>query len=209
MDAKPTPTPELDATLSELAALGMRAARVVTRMMDIEQAIADTVAGWLPEAGSVHASLGEAHAAGLGVDTAIAAMAQTVPRVEGLARALDRLSRSVRHSVALMRRMQAGWPRAADDRTAMVRRQVARSVAEVIRHETQGEAAERLFDELAERLDDPAFVDEMLVLPPEEVVRRVCRDLGLATALLQTMCPEVSRPEQPRPPEERWPADTG
>jgi hypothetical protein len=122
MDANAPPIPELDATLSELAALGMRAARVVTRMMEIEQAAADIVAGWLPEAGSVHASLGEAQAAGLGVDTAIAAMAQSVPRVESLARALDRLSRSVRRSVALMRRMQAGWPRAADDRTAMVRR---------------------------------------------------------------------------------------
>ncbi len=203
MDANAPPIPELDATLSELAALGMRAARVVTRMMEIEQAAADIVAGWLPEAGSVHASLGEAQAAGLGVDTAIAAMAQSVPRVESLARALDRLSRSVRRSVALMRRMQAGWPRAADDRTAMVRRQVARSVAEVIRREAEGDSAERLFDELAERLHDPAFVDEVLALPPEEVVRRVCRDLGLATASPQTICPE------PQPPDERWPADTG
>jgi hypothetical protein len=208
MDAKAFPNPDLDATLGELAALGMRAARVVTRVMEIEQTIVDGVAAWLPQPGHIPASLSEAQAAGLEVDAAAAAMARTVPRIEILARALDRLSRSVRHSIALMRRMQAGWPRAgsydrADDHIAMVRRQVARSVAEVIRREAQGEAAERLFDDLAERLDDPAFADELLVLPPEEVVRRVCRELGLVTAQLQAMHPE------PHPSDERRPADTG
>ena len=202
MDTKAPPNPAPDAMLTELADLGMRAARVVVRMMEIEQAAADIVAAWLPEPGRPVTSLSEAQAAGLGVDTVTTAMAEAVPRIETLARALDRLSRAVRRSVALMRRMQAGWPRAAsDDRAAMLRRQVGRSVAAVIRREAEGEAAERLFDDLAERLDDPAFTDEVLVLPPEEVVRRVCRDLGLATASLQAV--------QPRPPEGRWPADTG
>jgi hypothetical protein len=109
-------------------------------------------------------------------------MSAAVPRVEVLALALDRVSRSVRRSLALMRRMQAGWPGAgsADDRAAMVRRQVVRGVAEVIRSRADGETAERLFDELAERLDDPEFGRDLLALPVEEIVRRISRDLGLA-----------------------------
>jgi hypothetical protein len=181
MDAPATPTRDFDATLSELVALGMRAARVVTRMMEIEQAAADIAATWLPETSSPAASLGEAIAAGQAVDTLAAAMAAAVPRVEVLALALDRASRSVRRSVALMRRMQAGWPRAADDRAAMVRRQVVRGVAGLIRREADGEAAERLFDELAERMDDSALERDILALPVDEIVRRLARDLGLPT----------------------------
>ena len=182
MDATAAPDPDFDATLAELAALGMRAARVVTRMLEIEQAAAEVAASWLPAMGHAAASLGEAVAAGQGVDSVAAAMADAVPRVEVLALALDRVSRSVRRSVALLRRMQAGWPRAAssDDRTAMVRRQVARRVTDMIRNAADGEAAERLFDELAERLGDPAIEHEILALPVEEIVRRISRDLGLA-----------------------------
>ena len=168
--------------LVELASLGMRAARIVTRLMEMEHNTAEVVASWLPAPGGQPASLSEATIAGQGVDSVTAALAQAVPRVEVLVRAFDRVSRSVRRSVALIERMKAGWPRApsADDRQAMLRRQVARGVTEVIRRESDGEAAERLFDDLAERLDDPAVVAEIGVLPEQEVVRRICRDLGLA-----------------------------
>ncbi len=181
MNTKVAPNPDLDATLSELAALGMRAARVVARLMEIEQAAAEAAARWLPATAADATSLSEAVAAGQGIDAAAAALAEAVPRVEALARAFDRVSRSVRRSVALLRRMQAGWPgtAAADDRHAMLRRQVAQGVAEVIRRDTDGEAAERLFDDLAERLDDPVLETEIGALPVEEVVRRICRDLGL------------------------------
>ncbi len=205
MNAKAAPNPHSDATLTELASLGMRAARVVTRLMEIEQQAADVIASLLPATSRQPVSLSEAEAAGRDIDAVAAAMAQAVPRVEGLARAFDRLSRSVRHTVALMQRMAAGWPRAgsADDRHAMVRRQVARGVADAIRRETDGEAAERLFDDLAERLDDPAIADEILVLPVEEVVRRICRDLGLAMRTVQDMG------EPPTAPDDGWrPLDT-
>jgi hypothetical protein len=176
-----TPTPSDDAMLSELATLGMRAARVVVRLMEIEQQAADMVAGWL--AGPKHelTSMHEAITAGQALDAVNTAMRETVPRAELLARALDRVSRSVRRNIALQRRLQAGWPRTgSDDRGAMLRRQVARGVAEAIRRETDGEAAERLFDELAERLDEPGFAEVALALPVAEIVRRICRDLGLA-----------------------------
>jgi hypothetical protein len=60
MDATATPEINVDATLSELAALGMRAARVVTRMMEIEQDAAEIAASGLPERGGTAGSLGEA-----------------------------------------------------------------------------------------------------------------------------------------------------
>ena len=44
MDAKEPPNPDLAAALAELASLGMRAARVVTRLMEIEREAADVVA---------------------------------------------------------------------------------------------------------------------------------------------------------------------
>ncbi len=188
--------------LSELAELGMRAARVVARMMEIEQATAEVAAGWLPNSVAEPDSLAEAVAAGQGMDALNAAMADGVKRVEVLARAFDRVSRSVRRSVALMRRIEAGWPRAkSDDRTAMMRRQVARGVAEAIRQQTDGEATERLFDELAERLDEPSIEQDIDVLPVDEIIRRVCRDLGLATGALQAVGVTV-------PPGSGGPVDT-
>ena len=209
MDATAAPDPNFDATLTELAALGMRAARVVARMMEIEQAAAEIAASWLPERGHTAASLGEAVAAGQALDTVAAAMAPAVPRVEVLALALDRVSRSVRRSLALMRRMQAGWPRAAspDDRAAMVRRHVARRVADLIRRDNDGEAAERLFDELAERMDDPGLDQDFLALPVEEIVRRIGRDLGLAADALaaEGLPAELEIPPSPN----ETPPDTG
>ena len=199
MNTKATPNPDLDAALAELASLGMRAARVVTRLMEIEQAAAEVVASYLPAPGHQPDSLREAEAAGRDVDAVTAAMAQAVPRAEVLARAFDRVSRSVRRTVALIERMKAGWSpaRSADDRQAMLRRQVAHGVAEVIRRESDGEAAERLFDDLAERLDDPGVAAEIGVLPEQEVVRRICRDLGLAMSAIRTP-----------PPEDGWPVDS-
>ena len=192
MDAIAPPT--LDATLTELASLGMRAARVVTRMMEIELQVAELVAGSLPEPGREANSLGEAVAGGQAIDVANAAMAASVPRTELLALAHDRLARSVRRSVALLRRIEAGWPRAgsardrADDRAAMVRRQVARGVGEAIRHQADGETAERLFDELAERLDE-LDVAETGAMPVAEVIAKICRELGLVTQTLEAGLP--------------------
>ena len=201
MNATPL-DPTDDAMLSELASLGMQAARVVTRLMEIEQQAAELAASWLPMPQGQASSLSQAVADGQSFDAVNAAMADAVPRAEILARALDRVSRSVRRCLALKRRMQAGWPNAgSDNRLAMVRRQVARGVTEAIRRESDGEAAERLFDELAERLVEPDFAEEALALPVEEVVRRITRDLGLATKAVRAF-------GAPPPPDAGPPLDT-
>ena len=190
MNSRQPANPAAEGMLNELAALGVRGARVVTRLMEIEQAAAEVVALWLPEPGAEKRSFAGASAAGLAVDAVNEAMAQATARADALARAFDRLSRSVRRSLAMIERMAAGWPRAGsvDDRAAMLRRQVAGDVARVIRRDRDGEAAERLFDELAERLEDPALDRELADLPVDQVVRRICRDLGLAGQAIEEAC---------------------
>ncbi len=59
----------------------------------------------------------------------------------------------------------------------MTRRQVARGVGEAIVRRATGEAAERLFDDLYDRLD--AMDAEGLDRPAEAVIAAICRDLGL------------------------------
>ncbi len=174
-------------TLDELAALGMRVARAVTRLAEIETEAAEVLAADLPARGHRPGSVTEAAEAGLALDGAEAVLAKAGPRVAELARAFDRVSRSVRRTVALGKRLEAGWPvrAAADTRGAMVRRQVGQRVAEAIRQSATGEAAERLFDELAERLEDPALEAEIETLPVEAIVARVRRDLGLAEFVLR------------------------
>ena len=203
----PAATPDdLDAALAELTALGLRAARVVTRLMEIDQAISDVAAEWLPKPGTTPASLGEAAAIGQSIDAVDAVMALTVPRNEVLTRSADRLARAVRRIIALRRRLQTGWPRPGrapsqvDDRPAMVRRQVARGVTDAIRAEADGEAAERLLGDLYERLDDPAWAEDLQTLPVEEVVRRICRDLHLAAAPLPALAAQPPNPGDPPPP---------
>ena len=151
-------------------------------MAEAEGRIVAVVAAGLPE--SVDAgSLAEARAAGSAVDAAGLALAQATPRIGEASLAYDRAARAVRRSVALVQRLDCGWtPRGgSDDHGAMVRRQVAREVGERIARHTDGEAAERLFDDLDERLD--ALEHEGgLDRPARIVIAAICRDLGLPDA---------------------------
>ena len=203
---EPTAPFNADALLAEAATITMEAMRVVSGMLQIEQRVATAAAAWLPETGRLPASLAEAAQTGQAIDDAAAAIAQAMPRVDALARALDGLSRSLRRIIALKQRIEAGWPRprAADDRPAMLRRQVARGVTSMIRHAADGDTAERLFDDLYERLDDPALADDLQSLPVEEIVRRICRDLGLVATALQPLAaqPPYASPAPARPARE-------
>ena len=170
------------ATVHELAAIGMRVARAVARLVEIETEAAEVVAADLPARGLRPAGLAEARDAGLALDMAETVLAKAGPRAAELALAFDRVSRSVRRAVALGKRLEAGWPvrETADTRAAMIRRQVAQGVTNAIRHAATGEAAERLFDELAEMLEEPALDAEIATMPVDVIVARIRRDLGLA-----------------------------
>ena len=202
MKSQSAPNPMSDEMLSELAAIGMRMARVVVRLAEIEQLAVDIVTESLPQTGVEPGSLAEAQVAGASLDGLAQWMAGAVPRVDKLVRALERVSRSVRRCVALSKRIESGWPRvrSVDDRAAMVRRQVTRGVSEVIRRVSDSdEAAERLFDDLYVRLERPEMEQEMLDVPVAEIVRRVCRDLGLVVGDLRAVTPGVQDVPSPRP----------
>ena len=163
----------------ELVGLGVRIARVATELAEVERRVVAVVEAGLP-ASLGGAGLDEARMAGLAVDSVDAALAAAAPRIAAASQAFERVSRAVRRTTALVRRLDCGWPRrgGSDDRQAMARRQVARSVGERIAAHAEGERAERLFDDLAERLD-ALELEGALEQPVEAVIAEICRDLGL------------------------------
>ncbi len=185
MNTTTIPDPALAQAITELIALGLRMARVVTEVTEAEQRTTAAAASWLPAQGATPASREEATQIGLGIDGADEALGHAAPRIATLSLCFDRLSRSVRRCVALARRIEQGWPpprAASDTQRAMLLRQAARGAGEAIRARTQGEpeAAERLFADLAACLDDPAFEQDLLERPVEDMVQTLCRAIGLA-----------------------------
>jgi hypothetical protein len=178
-----TDDPALRDALRELVGLGVRIARVAAEAAEAEGRIVAIVVAGLPARVDGAGSMSEAQDAGYAVDSAEVALAQSVPRIAVAAQAFERVARAVRRTAALMQRIECGWPRhgGSDDRRAMARRQIARSVGEVIARQVRGEAAERLFDDLAERLDRLER-DGGLDQPVEVAVATICRDLGLVEA---------------------------
>jgi hypothetical protein len=202
------PPPSSDAFLAAMAALNLRLAETVTVLGDIERRTGEELAKLLPAPDALAPTTHEASmVAAHGVDATDSALANAVPRVAALARAFDGLSRTMRQTVWLRERFAAGWPRrapagpagpaAADDRTGMVRRQVAHEVGAALRGAASGEAAaERLGRDLAERLDDPAFEARVEQQAPQAIIAELCDDLlGLAAQLRQPGLP----PPKPRP----------
>ena len=180
--SRPPPAdPVLREALMELVALGVRLARVAAEVAEVEGRVVAVVAAGLPGSLDGALSLDEARDAGLAVDSAETALAQASARIGTAAQAFDRASRAVRRTVALVQRIDAGWrPQGgSDNHGSLVRRQAARSVGERITREHDGEAAERLFDDLAERLD-ALELDGGLDRPAEMVIAELCRELGLA-----------------------------
>ena len=164
----------------DLVMLGVRIARVATEVAEADGKIVALLAAELPARIANHESITEAQLAGLSVDAADAALKPAAERVAaGLT--FERVSRAVRRTAALMQRIESGWPRrgGSDDRRAMARRQVARSVGEAITRRADGEAAERLFDDLAERLDALELDGSLEDRPAEVIVAAICRELGV------------------------------
>jgi hypothetical protein len=108
---------------------------------------------------------------------------------EGLALAFHRLSRSVRLTLALesrlaserrqgMREDRILTERAVERRKDQVRALVARQAYD----ERETDDAERLLEDLEERLDDDALFEAFLQGPVEACIARIRHDLGLAPA---------------------------
>lgn len=135
--------------------------------------------------------------------------------------ALDRLARTVRRTVALARTLADPAPphpatQAASRRLA-ARKQLIRAVEDRIQRRTEGATdAVVLRAELHERLDTPDLDDDLAHLPVAELVKAICRDLGLENdipglrpwprrtpAELRALC---LRAAQPAPKVGPWPA---
>jgi hypothetical protein len=176
----PIANPALQDALMALVSLGVRIAQVAAELAEAEGRVVAVVSAGMPACTDSAGSLAEALQAGSALDSAEAALAQAASRVGVAAQAFERVSRAVRRTAALMQRIEAGWPRrgGSDDRQAMTRRQVVHRVGQAITRRADGEAAERLFDDLAERLDT-LELEGGLDRPAEIVIAAICRDLGL------------------------------
>jgi hypothetical protein len=121
-------------------------------------------------------------------------------RTESITSAFARVSRAVRLTVLLAERLDRGWARrgAADDRVAMARRQIARGVEDAIERTADGERAERLTEALADRLESLDVETELADRPAEEIIREICRDLGLDPKLMAARPPQwdAARPAE-------------
>jgi hypothetical protein len=185
--ATPDPTPRSAAAdptlrdaLMELVEIGLRIARVAAVVAEADGQIIAVASTGLPEHLKTVGSLHDVQMAGCAVDTADTALKQASIRVAETTQSFERAARAVRRTVALIGRLDAGWPRRSrvDDRQAMARRQIARTVGERIARHAYGEAAERLFDDLHEKLDG-LEADGGLDGPAGDVIAAICRDLGL------------------------------
>jgi hypothetical protein len=108
---------------------------------------------------------------------------------EGLALAFHRVSRSVRLTLALESRLvrerqEAGKVRRAETARAVQARkaQVQAAVSRQVYDERESDEAERLLDELDERLEEAALYDTFAEDPVEACIARIRADLGLPPA---------------------------
>jgi hypothetical protein len=150
--------------LAELVQIGMTVARMIGRVAQAETALADAAATVADGGNPVATSLAEAIAADQAASAAAEARRDVVARTERVAAAFDQVSRAVRRTVMLAERLDRGWARPirVDDRQTMAHRQTVRAVRE--------------------RLDSLDRPDDLGDRPVEEIIRAICRDLGLDPA---------------------------
>ena len=144
--------------------------------------------------------------------------------------AFDRIARTLRRTIALARKLSeparpAPVERSTEpshQRRAAARKQIIRAVEDTIQRETDGAEAKALHAELRERLDDPDLEDDLDQLPIAEIIRDICRDLGIVNLPgthpwkrrtpqdVRDLCaraaePSVAQPQaaQPRPAQPR------
>ncbi len=99
--------------------------------------------------------------------------------------AYERITRALRRNIALAQKLHEP-PKAPAapqhrDRTA-ARKRIIRDVEDTILRTTKDDEAERLRGELLERLDAPDLDDDLDDRSVAEIIKDICRDLGIAHA---------------------------
>ena len=172
--------------LAELVGIGMSVARMIGHAAETETALAESAAGATVAEGvsPMATSLAEAIEADRAAAAAGEARQTIVARTQAVAEAFAEVARAVRRTVLLAERLDRGWARGGpvDDQHAMAKRQIERGVQDAIEHEADRSQAEHLADALAERLDAPETLDEIGLLPAEDIIRKICRELKLGLA---------------------------
>jgi hypothetical protein len=99
-----------------------------------------------------------------------------------IAIAFDRISRAVRRTIALARKVAEPIPPAAerhDQHRVAARRRIIREVEDTIQRTTGDADADTLHAELVDRLDGPDLDDDIDQRPIADIIADICRDLGL------------------------------
>ena len=150
--------------------------------------------------------------------------------------AFDRIARTLRRTIAIARKLSEPARPAASERSSerrlSARKQIIRAVEDTIQRRTNGAEAEALHAEFYERLDDPDLDDDLDQQPVADIIKAICRDLGIEhhpgthpwkrrrpadvrelcarAAASQTVQPRTPQPAlaqprttQPRPPQPR------
>ena len=132
--------------------------------------------------------MNEAIAAGSELLWAVRKLAQKAVDAAELAAAqdfaldYDRITRSMRRSVALVRTLSEpvkDASTAAQRRQVVARQRVIRDVEDVIQRHAEPEDEAELTEELFERMDRPEFAEDIDDRPVAEIITEICRDMGL------------------------------
>ncbi len=118
----------------------------------------------------------------------VTAVSQTKPRDgawEAMALAYERVSRAICHGIILDQSIGHPAPSRTERHRAGARRRIIREVETAIWRQARDDAAEALYQEVADRRDELALeLDfDLRERPIPEVIADICRDLGLAAPL--------------------------
>ena len=186
-DPHPTETaraPELfRAALAQLVQIGMSVAQMVGEAAEAETVLAKaaTTANIAEGVSPLATSLAEAIEADQAAAAAGEARRAVIARTQIVAAAFNQTARAIRRTILLAERIDRAWarPTNADSHAVIARRQIARAVTGAIARNAGGEQAGRFTETLAERLDSLDTLDDVTSRPAEDIIRDICRDLGL------------------------------